>query len=272
LITVIKQTELAGGIKGVFFDLYGTLLILGDMKRAWSDWIEVLYVALCPPERAVTRETFDDCCHQFFSKEEPIVNIEDGMTVFERRIDRLAASLGSKIELALLKETAARAVTAWQAYVQVDPEGPVVLSALAQNWTLALISNFDHPPHAHRILRETGLATYFKTIVVSGEVGIKKPDPEIFRIALRRTGLQAEEVVYVGDAQEDVDGARAAGIKPILIARPEDPQRPRLLDYTRKDELVSDWTVAVDSISTVTIKSLSEIVKLIQNAGKTNVQ
>lgn len=257
-------------IKGVFFDLYGTLLILGDMKRAWSDWIEVLYAALCSPE-TVTRETFDSCCHQFFSREEPVPESEDGLTVFERRIDRLAASLGFNIELPLLKETATRAVNAWQAYVQLDPEAPSVLSALSETRTLALISNFDHPPHVHRILRETGLASCFRTIVVSGEVGIKKPEPGIFRIALERTGLQAEEVVYIGDTREDVDGAKAAGIRPILIARLEDSRSPRILDYTRKGEQISDYTAATDSVSAVTIRSLREIVGL-GCPGKTNVQ
>src|SRR6266516_3436756 len=100
-------------VKGVFFDLYGTLLILGDMKRAWSDWMEVLYASLCSQEMAVTRESFGDYCHQFFGKEEPTAELADGMTVFERRINRLAAKLGSQIELQQLKETATRAVAAW---------------------------------------------------------------------------------------------------------------------------------------------------------------
>src|SRR5262249_44000273 len=155
-------------VKGVFFDLYGTLLILGDMKRAWSDWIEVLYIALCPKERVVTRESFDECCHQFFGKEEPAGEIKDGLTVFERRLHRLTANLGFEVELPVLKQTADRAVNAWQAQVQLDPEAPLVLSTLAETRMLALISNFDHPPHVHRILCETGLAAFFKTIVVSG--------------------------------------------------------------------------------------------------------
>jgi putative hydrolase of the HAD superfamily len=163
----------------------------------------------------------------------------------------------------LLKETAYRAVNAWQAQVQLDPEAPAVLSALAKTRTLALISNFDQPPHVHRILRETGLAAFFKTIVVSGEVGIKKPEPEIFRIALDRTGLRSDDVVYVGDTQEDVDGAKAAGIRPILIARPDDPKRPRILDYTRKDEQISDRKVVIDSVSTSMIQSLREVVGLV---------
>jgi HAD superfamily hydrolase (TIGR01549 family) len=248
-------------VQGVFFDLYGTLLILGDMMRAWSDWMEVLYAALRPREPSVTRESFDDCCHHFFRKAEPTAEIQDGLTVFERRIHRLATSLGAQIELPLLKETATRAVNAWQVHVRPDPDASSVLSALAESKTLALISNFDHPPHAHRILRETGLASFFKTIVVSGDVGIKKPDPGIFRIALERTGLGPEGVVYVGDTQEDVDGANAVGIKPILIARPEDPHRPRILDYSRRGAEACDGAVLADS--TVTIKSLREIIGLI---------
>jgi len=264
------QQGTAREVKAVFFDLYGTLLILGDMKRAWSDWMEVLYASLCPQESAVTRKSFADCCHQFFGKEEPKAEIGDGLTVFERRINRLVASLGSQLELRQLKETATRAVETWQTHVQLDPDAPTVLSNLATSNKLALISNFDHPPHAHRVLRETGLAGCFETIVISGEVGIKKPDPGIFRIALERTGLHPEEVVYVGDTQEDVDGANAAGIKPILIARPEDPQRPRILDYTRDNERVSNTIILSNSVTT--IGSLGEIIDLVRTPGQTNVR
>src|SRR5437899_2562928 len=247
-------------VNGVFFDLYGTLLILGDMKRAWSDWIDVLYVALSPKERAVTREDFDEGCHQFFGKEEPKAEIEDGLTVFERRLDRLTANLGFKVESAMLKETASRAVNAWQMHVQLDPDAAAVLSGLAESKTLALISNFDHPPHAHRILRDNGLAGYFKTVFVSGDVGIKKPNPAIFRIALEQTGLNSDEVVYVGDTQEDVDGATAAGIKPILIARPQDPEPPKILDYTRNHQVAERAAV---NHSVLKIRSLRELIDLV---------
>ncbi len=151
-------------------------------------------------------------------------------------------------------------MNAWQVHVHLDPDAAAVLSGLAESKTLALISNFDHPPHAHRILRETGLASYFKMIVVSGEVGIKKPNPGIFRIALEQTGLNSDEVVYVGDTQEDVDGATAAGIKPILIARPGDRQRPKILDYTRNHQVVER---AAFNHSVLTIGSLRELIGLV---------
>ena len=41
----------------------------------------------------------------------------------------------------------------------------------------------------------------FDTVVISGEVGVKKPDPAIFRIALDQTGLQPQDVAFVGDSE-----------------------------------------------------------------------
>jgi putative hydrolase of the HAD superfamily len=49
-------------------------------------------------------------------------------------------------------------------------------------------------------------------------VGVEKPDPRIFRMALERMGIEPEDAVYVGDVYEiDVVGARAAGMRAYLI-------------------------------------------------------
>ena len=257
-------TEARKKVRGVFFDLYGTLLILGNMKQAWTDWMEVLYAALCPVGSSLSKSAFDDCCHQFFGKDEP-EPADDGLTVFERRIRRLANSLELAMEAAELKAVATRATNAWQAHVMLDPAALEVLTVLRQSKTLALISNFDQPTHVYRVLREAGLDGFFERIVVSGEVGMKKPDPGIFRIALGATCLSAEEVVYVGDTQEDVKGATAAGIRPILLVRPEDPSQPRILDYTRREEQVADRGLISGSQSVMTIGSLREIFAIVES-------
>ena len=57
------------------------------------------------------------------------------------------------------------------------------------------------------------------TIVISAEVGIKKPDPRIFDSALEQTRMKPEEVIYVGDTEDDIIAAHAAGLVPILIQR-----------------------------------------------------
>lgn len=247
--------------RGVFFDLYGTLLILGDMKKAWSDWMNELYKGLCGHGLSLTEPAFGDSCHLFFGKEEPAA-AADGLTVFERRIHRLAGSLGLAVEPHQLNGIATRAVDAWQAYVRPDPEALELLRALKQTKILALISNFDHPPHAHRVLRKFGLDVFFHTIVVSGDVGVKKPNPEIFQIALNKTGLSANEVIYVGDTQEDVEGATAAGVRPVLIARPEDLKQPKILDYTRDHEHAADGIVLTGSAPVMMVGSLRQLAEM----------
>jgi epoxide hydrolase-like predicted phosphatase len=52
----------------------------------------------------------------------------------------------------------------------------------------------------------------FDDIVISGEVGLRKPEPEIFHLAADRIGLRPEECVFIDDLELNVDGARALGM------------------------------------------------------------
>jgi putative hydrolase of the HAD superfamily len=71
-----------------------------------------------------------------------------------------------------------------------------------------------------RNLDDAGFKGVFETVVDSHLVGVEKPDPAIFRIALERMSLRADRAVFVGDLPEvDVKGARAAGIAPVLLDR-----------------------------------------------------
>jgi putative hydrolase of the HAD superfamily len=63
-----------------------------------------------------------------------------------------------------------------------------------------------------------GIGVQVDCVIDSGEVGVLKPDPRIFAIALDALGLEPEHVWYVGDMPGiDVVGARAAGIEPLVI-------------------------------------------------------
>ena len=69
-------------------------------------------------------------------------------------------------------------------------------------------------------LRVCGLAPHVDVLVASEDVGVSKPDPEIFRIALRRLDITAAESVMVGDSwQNDIQGAVAAGIRAVWFNR-----------------------------------------------------
>ncbi len=93
----------------------------------------------------------------------------------------------------------------------------VVLAALrGRGLRLAVVSNADGRVAAS--LARDGLDCHFDAIIDSHVVGIEKPDPRIFRLALDATGAAAHEALFVGDIYEiDVRGARNAGIEPVLI-------------------------------------------------------
>jgi putative hydrolase of the HAD superfamily len=109
----------------------------------------------------------------------------------------------------------------------VRPETPRVLGELvARGYTLGVVSNADGRV-AGALARE-GLHDRFAAIVDSHVVGVEKPDPRIFEIALEACGARPERALYVGDIYEiDVRGARAAGMDALLL----DP----LGDYPKVD-------------------------------------
>jgi len=68
------------------------------------------------------------------------------------------------------------------------------------------------------LLQALGLRPYLDFVLDSGVVGVEKPDPRIFRMALERAGVAPHEAVFVGDLYSiDVLGARAAGLSAILL-------------------------------------------------------
>lgn len=107
-----------------------------------------------------------------------------------------------------------RAVGLW---IHVRPWTRAVLETLRRaGYRLAVVSNADG--RVASWLHQKRLGDLFETIVDSHLVGIEKPDPGIFELALERTGFRAEEAVHVGDLYSvDVLGARRAGIAPVLI-------------------------------------------------------
>ena len=99
------------------------------------------------------------------------------------------------------------------------PEVPGVLAALRERGArLAVVSNWD--VSLHDVLERTGLRPLVDAVVISAEFGAAKPDPAIFRAALERVEATASEALHVGDSLvADVEGARAAGVEAVFVAR-----------------------------------------------------
>jgi HAD superfamily hydrolase (TIGR01549 family) len=205
--------------KGIFFDLCGTLLIYGDMSKAWAEWQLAIYCSLKECGMSLTEEAFTMHCNGLLERPDPFIQ-NDNLTILERRILSLGESVGLNLKTCRIKETAQASIEAWSKYLTLDSDAIPILQSLKQEQYIGLITNFDHPPYIYSILTELNIINLFDTIIISGEVGIKKPNPKIFSLALEECGLQPHDVVYVGDTREDdVNGALAAKIRPILIDR-----------------------------------------------------
>ncbi|MDQ2918395.1 MAG: HAD-IA family hydrolase [Verrucomicrobiota bacterium] len=98
------------------------------------------------------------------------------------------------------------------------PEVPRVLEILAPRFTLGIVSNFD--ARLRVILRQFGLLSRFKEIILSSEMGVDKPDRAIFTTAIERLGLGPEEVCYVGDDPKlDWEAAERVGLRVFRLDR-----------------------------------------------------
>jgi phosphoserine phosphatase len=101
----------------------------------------------------------------------------------------------------------------------VFAESEQVLHQLKKNFRLALITN-GAPDIQGTKIDGSNLASFFETIIISGDHGFGKPDLRIFQLALQRLQVAAHEAVMIGDSlNRDVAGARDAGIRTIWINR-----------------------------------------------------
>jgi putative hydrolase of the HAD superfamily len=221
-------SEPVARLRGVLFDLYGTLVDLeldeadpslwtrlaaeleAEGGRAEGGTLRGLYRELCATEAARAGEGF----------------VLDA--VFPALLGRcgLAATPGAVARLAeRFRVLSTRSIA-------VKPGVPGLLGALrASGCRLALVSNTE--ALLTRVdLRRVELGGPFDAVLLSSEVGLRKPDPRIFHLALARIGVDpAEAVVVSNDLEADAGGARAAGLRSVLLSpagapQPDEAPRP----------------------------------------------
>lgn len=94
---------------------------------------------------------------------------------------------------------------------------PLLKELKRRGYITGVITNGPSVLQNHK-MKMSGLLPYIDTLTVSGDVGVHKPDPELFRFAADKVGLKCEECVYVGDHPiNDIQGALASGMKAIRM-------------------------------------------------------
>jgi FMN phosphatase YigB (HAD superfamily) len=106
---------------------------------------------------------------------------------------------------------------------------------------------------------QLGLSRLLDDIVVSDDLGIAKPNPDIFRAALSRLGVHASEALYVGDMDLDVRGSLDAGICPVLV------RRGGMGDWGSYSEVVE---CSYDPESVTVIGRLADLLPILNGGGE----
>lgn len=103
-----------------------------------------------------------------------------------------------------------------------DDVPPALELARARGQRVVVVSNWD--VSLVSVLDRVGLAPWLDAVLTSAQVGARKPSPVIFERALELAGVAPSEALHVGDTLgEDVAGARAAGVEPVLLMRSRGP-------------------------------------------------
>lgn len=141
-----------------------------------------------------------------------------GDDAFQQMIDDTILAFPAVLPQVCKEETRTAFALTWDVMRQkkVLAEGVFpLLETLSKRYRLGIISNYQ--ASLMDFLDEIGLEPYFESIIISGIVGVEKPDTRIFEIALQEMNLAPEECLYVGDHPFDVMGAKNAGLDMALV-------------------------------------------------------
>jgi putative hydrolase of the HAD superfamily len=205
--------------RAILLDALGTLIELQPPAPLLTDELERrfgLHASIGQAERAIAteisyyREHFDDGA-----------NAEELIELRRRCVLAMREELpeeAERVPVEQLTEALLASIT-----FRVFPDvGFALGSARTRGVQLVVVSNWD--VSLHEVLGRLGLTPLLHGVVTSAEAGARKPDPSIFADALSIAGVPADKAIHVGDSlEDDVAGARAAGIEPVLLRRDGSP-------------------------------------------------
>jgi YjjG family noncanonical pyrimidine nucleotidase len=216
----------------VLFDLDDTLF---DHHRSARAALAGVHSAFA------TSVAFDDFeRHHIHFLEEMHIEVLAGRVPLDEarreRFRRVFAALGLTIDKATTEAVACAYRDGYMVARRAMDGAAALLRELKPHARIAIVTNNLLEEQQNK-LEYCGLARFVDALVASEDVGVSKPDPAIFQIALDRVGASSQQAVMVGDSwQADIAGARAAGIRAVWF----NPQRlPRPSPDYEVDEIHS---------------------------------
>jgi len=202
-------------IKGIIFDYGGTL----DSRGV--HWSEVLWQGYCLAGVPINKDTFRDAYvegERALARERIIMPQDNFRTLLHKKVN---------IELGHLPETPGESTRARWADIIADycdhaarsciNEARPVLEELRQRgYPMMLVSNFYG--NIDEVLRDYGIRNYFKGIIESAVVGVRKPNPTLFKLGVDALELEPSQVLVVGDSlRKDIEPAESLGCSTLWL-------------------------------------------------------
>jgi putative hydrolase of the HAD superfamily len=205
-------------IKVILFDFGDTLVSFEDFDYEAS--LRALYRKLVENDIKVSYEKFRATYFKVREQLYKETNASLKEVNFCVRVASVLSELGFK-----LSPKDPKVISSVEAFMEslkeslkLDLQTPEILRRLKEKYKLGLVSNFAYPPTIKQVLAKFGLLKFFDVVVVSGDIGWRKPSPKIFEAALKELKVNALETVFVGDAPfHDIAGAGRLGMKTILL-------------------------------------------------------
>jgi putative hydrolase of the HAD superfamily len=224
----MTEKERSIGVSAYIFDYGGTLDTGGDhwARVLWRCWQE----AGVPVDEATFREAY--VYGERFMAQPGMVLPHDGF------LKTLGVKLAMQLDKVQQPQYASQLIDmVYEQTLQHVAHSREVLATLKEHCPLALVSNYYGNLSA--VLRELQLDGLFSTVVESAVVGVRKPDPRIFQLAVDRLGLPPAAITVVGDSIEsDIMPARQVGCRTVWLRGKQWTEAP--VDETLPDRIISD--------------------------------
>ena len=203
-------------IKAIGFDLFNTLIVIepDTLIHAMQRMLQSLKGSGLPIEDSSYIRDYRNAAAIYVARARTC-GIETHNSIW---VSHVLNSYG--IDILPDDERIGRAVgdyfSAFYDRVNIIPDTLETLNILKKTYPLGLLSNFTHAPAAREILVRTGLASCFDTILISGELGYRKPHAVAFEELSKGLGVEKEHIIFTGDDPEpDIHGASKAGLNPV---------------------------------------------------------
>lgn len=209
-------------IKAVLFDMFDTLMLIEKEHAFYNPAVKNMHQYLVKNGIPVTFPTFRDA---YIKARDLLYEAADSNMEephFDLRVRNALQNLGyiKEAQTSIVQGATKAFSQQFMNYVRIDDNTTQMLKELYGKYRLGIVSNFAIPECVEDLLEREQLGQFFEVIIVSGAVNKRKPDPEIFNLALQKMQLDPVEVAFVGDTVDaDVKGAKDAGMKSVYIDR-----------------------------------------------------